>query len=400
MDITLVTVSIICLVVLLLIVLLKRFRQPYLIAYMTAGIALRPLLDRMRAGAHQIETIGEMGLLLLMLFIGMEMHIPNKRSLLIKPVIAQLAKTALSVAFAFLIGNMIHLSTAHSIVLSMLFVFNSTPIVSDYLQRNNQLHSAFGIIILNVLLLQDILLTPALTILRFISSGKVNLWSLTGAVIACLIVVLLLKSIRNERMVHVEFFSVFKEDHDLQIFLGLSLCLGFGVLAELAGLTSSIGSFIAGILIGRTPALHWLERSLNPLRVFFVAFFFMSIGLQQDISYIITHPLLILAVTGLVLLSNSVLSALVFRALGFNWTDSFHAGALLAHTGEFGILACSLAHSIGLIDTYFFKVAIAITGVSLLLSTAWIQVHQNIFKSIGRSNELLRTSMGQGPRRL
>ncbi|MEX6689561.1 cation:proton antiporter [Danxiaibacter flavus] len=385
MDVTLFSISLACLVVLLLIVLLKKLRQPYLIAYLTAGTLLRPVLHCILPTTQQIETIGEVGLLLLMFFLGMEMHIPNRRSLLIKPFIAQVSKTLLGIGFAFLIGRILHLPNEHCIILSMLFVFNSTAIVSDYLRRNGQLATNFGIVILNMLLLQDVLLAPTLTLLRFLSSSQVQVVPLIGAAIACALIFVLLKSIRGDRIIRIPGLTFLQNDHDLQVFFGLSLCLGFGTLAELAGLTSSIGSFIAGILIGRSPALHWLEKTLRPLRVFFVAFFFMSIGLQLDLSYIMTHPELTLIAASLILISNSLLSALIFRVLQFKWADSFYAGALLAHTGEFGILACSLAHSLGLIDSAFFKVVIATTGLSLLLSTVWIQFPQRLVTYILRS---------------
>lgn len=352
-------------------------QQPYLIAYITAGIALRPLIGNLLAGTAEIQRIGELGLLFLMFFLGMEMHVPNKRSLLLKPVIAQMIKTVLSVVFALLAGWLLQLNINYIVVLSMLFVFNSTAIVGDYLQKNNQLTTAFGIIVLNMLLLQDVLLAPALTVLRFLSTGEISIVRLTGAVFACVGIYLLLKVVRNGQMIKLPFAHFFDNDHDLQVFFGLFICLGFGLLAESVGLTSAIGSFLAGMLIGRIKDLHWLEHSLRPFRIFFVAFFFMSIGLQLEVRYIAEHPALVFIATLLVLLSNSLLSAIVFRLLHFNWKESFYAGALLAHTGEFGILACSLAHSMGLIDTPFFKAAIAITGLTFLLSTTWIKVLQH-----------------------
>jgi CPA2 family monovalent cation:H+ antiporter-2 len=72
------------------------------------------------------------------------------------------------------------------------------------------------------------------------------------------------------------------------------ISLGLGLIAELAGLSGAIGSFVAGILIGRTQSFHWLEHSLKPFRIFFVSFFFMSIGLRLDLVYLAINYKLIL----------------------------------------------------------------------------------------------------------
>lgn len=72
------------------------------------------------------------------------------------------------------------------------------------------------------------------------------------------------------------YFSRIADDHDLQLFTGLLLCMGFGLQADTVGLSSALGSFIAGVLVGR-------------LKVFFTALFFVSIGLRVDLTYFLDH---------------------------------------------------------------------------------------------------------------
>ena len=163
-----------------------------------------------------------------------------------------------------------------------------------------------------------------------------------------------------------------EKDHELQVFTGMFICLGFALLASFAGLTPPIGSFIAGIYIGRVHAFHWLENVLRPFKIFFVALFFVSVGLMLDLAYIRANYIFILAIGAVVLLINSLLTSIVFRCLKFSLKDSMYAGALLSQTGEFGVLACSLAYQLHIINYGLFKLALAITGLSLLLSTIWM----------------------------
>src|SRR5215217_7843574 len=93
-------ISMMCLVILLLIFLLKKFRQPYMIAYIIAGIILGPYASGLFANTEDTASLGEIGILLMMFFIGTEMEIPDRRSLLLKPVIAQAIKMLLCLLLA------------------------------------------------------------------------------------------------------------------------------------------------------------------------------------------------------------------------------------------------------------------------------------------------------------
>lgn len=98
------SVSILCLTTLGMMFILKRFNQPYLIAYILVGIILGPHITGVFTNPEQTETIGEIGILLLMFFLGMEINVPDNRSVLVKPVVAQSAKIILSIGFAWIIG--------------------------------------------------------------------------------------------------------------------------------------------------------------------------------------------------------------------------------------------------------------------------------------------------------
>ncbi|MFP7655440.1 cation:proton antiporter domain-containing protein [Chryseobacterium proteolyticum] len=76
--------------------------------------------------------------------------------------------------------------------------------------------------------------------------------------------------------------------------------------------------------------------------------------------------------TLVVLISNSIMSSVFFRILNFSWKDSFYGGALLSQTGEFGILALSIAYKSDMVGYDLYKAGLGITCLSLLLSTFWI----------------------------
>lgn len=373
------SICILCLTALGMMFLLKKLNQPYLIAYMIAGIVLGPYGAEVFIHAHDIEVVGEIGILILMFYLGMEINVPDKRSILIIPVIAQSMKILLSLACAFLVGQITGLSNNSIILVAVLFVFNSTAVVSELLKKHRTLKSALGIMILNMLIFQDLLLAPVLTLLKTLNTADLRYRDMILPVIGCVAVFFVLKRIRNAQEIRLPaFFKSIGKDHDLQVFAGLLICLGLGLLAELIGLSSAFGSFIAGMMVGRVRIFNWLEHALLPFRVFFVTLFFVSVGLRLDIPYLYSHWEMLILGTFFVLVSNSVMSALIFRLLKYSWKDSWYGGALLSQTGEFGILALSIAYKTGIIELSVYKAGLGITCLSLLLSTVWIAVLKNL----------------------
>ena len=382
------TVSILCMTILGLMFLLKKLNQPYLIAYIIAGIVLGPSGVQLFSKAEDIEVIGEIGILLLMFFIGMEINIPNKKSLIIKPILAQGLKIILSFIFAHLIGDILHLDNKSVLLIALLFTFNSTAVVVDFLKKHGTLHTSFGIVILNILLLQDLLLAPALTVLKFWNGYNLSLLNVVLPLAICAAIFLIFRKIRH--ISEIKLSSAFLEnDHDLQVFSGLFICLGFGLVAEAVGFSAALGSFIAGVLVGKMKAFHWLEHALLPFKVFFVSLFFVSIGLRMDIHYLLSNYKLIAIGTLVVLVSNSIMSAIFFRILNFKWKDSFYGGALLSQTGEFGILALSIAYKSNMVGYDLYKAGLAITCLSLLFSTIWISF--GTFFSKSQTGSLTKT---------
>lgn len=372
MHALLLSVSIMCLVILLLMFVLKRLKQPYMVAYIVTGILLGPQVLGVFSQKEQVAELGELGILLLMFFLGIELDIPDNRSLLRKPLIAQGCKLLLSLACSFVLGNITGWEVSYILLLALLFTFNSTAVVSEFLKKNNDLYGITGRTVLNMLLLQDVMVAPTFTLLQFFGKAEVTLAPLAMALAGCVLIFLLLRSIRNRNLYQLPIVNELGKDHELQVFAAILICLGFALLASSAHLTPAIGSFVAGVFIGRTKAFHWLENTLRPFQIFFMAFFFVSVGLGLDMVYILDNYQWLLAATITVMLINSVLSTLIFKWLSFPWKDSIYAGALLSQTGEFGLLACSVAYEFGVIDGLFYKAALAITGLTLLLSTIWI----------------------------
>jgi CPA2 family monovalent cation:H+ antiporter-2 len=170
----LLSVSVMCLVILLLIYLFKKLQQPYLIAYLLAGILLGPYVTGIYKDSGSITALGEIGIVLMMFFLGIEIEIPDNKSLLRKPFVAQGIKTLFSFIFAFIVGEWLSWSVGFILLLTIILSFNSTAVVSEFLRKNKELHTPIGKTVLNILLLQDFLVAPVFTAFQFIRKSEID----------------------------------------------------------------------------------------------------------------------------------------------------------------------------------------------------------------------------------
>ncbi|WP_431217638.1 cation:proton antiporter [Puia sp. P3] len=342
-----------------------------MVAYILAGIVLGPGMAGLFVPDKGPAELGEFGILLLMFFLGLEIEIPAKGTLLWRPMAGQVIKMLLALTVAWLAGAWLAWGWHNRLLLSVLLTFNSTAVVSEYMRQTGELDTNTGKLVLNMLLLQDVLVAPVFAFFQWMGRPATQWPTLLASAAIAIILIFLLQKVRNRDIWSWRGWQLLESDHDMQVFLAASCCLCCALLSSMAGLSGPIGSFAAGMWLGRARGFEWLSRVLKPFKVFFVALYFVSVGLLIDLHFIASHWLSILVITSAVLLTNSLLSAVAFRLLGIPWKDSWWAGALLSQTGELGLLACSMAADSGMIDAGMYKLSVAVTGLALFLSTAW-----------------------------
>lgn len=140
--------------------------------------------------------------------------------------------------------------------------------------------------ILLLILLQDILVVPMLIVINFMGQGELNQTQLIGASAGGILIIFFLRAAMKNQLLRLPLNKDIHDDQDLQIFVGLFICFGLAWLTHLIGLSSALGAFVAGIIIGQDESTEKLKHNLNPFRVFFLALFFISIGLQLNTSFL------------------------------------------------------------------------------------------------------------------
>ncbi|MXO04860.1 cation:proton antiporter [Flavobacterium sp. HBTb2-11-1] len=375
-------IAVLSCVVLFLILLLRRFRQPYFTAYIIAGILLGPKLLNVIHDPAVAAELGEIGIVLLMFSIGAEIDLNHLSRNFYKPFAIVLVQILMSFLCMYALGAYLDWSASRIMLMSFIISLSSSAIVFQYLEKSGEIRSSLGIITCGVLLMQDILVVPMILSLNFISGSNASFFELIKVCAGGILILLFLRAAIKKKILKIPMRREIIADHDLQVFIGFCICFGMAWVSSWFGLSPAFGAFAAGIVIGQDKATRWLEKSLIPLRVFFMAFFFLAIGLQLDLHFFAANAGTIIIVAVSVLLISSLINSLLFRLTGSSWRDSIYAGGLLSQIGEFSFVLLTLAASLGLVEDYIYQITLAVITSTMLLSSIWLTIIRRLIYTL------------------
>jgi len=368
----------ISLMVMLLGLLLKKLNQPYIIAYIATGIILGPFGLKLITDYQEIEKFGEIGLVILMFFIGMEISLPD----FIKKWKIALVGTGSQILFSLLLAYLLSLLLGWPInrwvLIGFIISISSSAVVIKLIESSKNPEANIHQDVISILLTQDILIVPMLITLNVLSGEKVDIQEIAMQIFGGICIILLMVYVFKKREIKLPFEDIIKDDHELQVFASFIACFGIALFTSTAHLSPSLGALISGIVINATQSGKWLHDTLHPFRVLFVTLFFISIGLLIDINFLTEHILTVSLLVIGVYLSNHMINMIALRFLGNSIRESFYGASLLAQIGEFSFVLALYGYQQSVISQYSYQLTILVIAITILISPLWIVVGQKV----------------------
>ncbi|MEL6926221.1 MAG: cation:proton antiporter, partial [Bacteroidota bacterium] len=266
--------------------ILRRFRQPYIIAYMLAGTLMGQHGMSILTDENVIQTMGEFGLILLLFFIGMEISLPNLIKNWKVPIVGTLLQISGSILLLTGLGWFFEWGINQTIVLGFVTSLSSSAVVIKLLQDNHEFHTAIGQNVISILIMQDILIVPMLIVTSQLGGGKLHTHEIALQIVGGLLMIGLIAWLIRKKNFTLPFVDKFKDDHELQVMIAFIFCFGFALVTALFGLSAALGAFVGGIFVNAANATEWFHDSLHSFRVVFVALFFVSVGMLIDLDFL------------------------------------------------------------------------------------------------------------------
>jgi CPA2 family monovalent cation:H+ antiporter-2 len=358
---------------------LMRLKQPPLVGFILAGVFLGPTGLGLIDNNENVTALAEMGVLVLLFFIGTELSLKAFVSTLKPAVIVATGQLAAGMALGGGIVWLTGASVTEGIILGFIIALSSTVVAMKMLDEMGALRRMPGRITVGVMIAQDIAVVPMLILVSsFGGEGASPLELVVKIALAVGLLAALLWWLGRTSKIKVPFDEEVGDNVELLALGSLAACFAAAAVSGLVGLSPAYGAFVAGLVIGNSTLRNRVIPVIEPIQSILLVVFFLSIGLLIDLSYIREHLEVVLTAAILVIVIKTVLNVLLLRATGFDRETALIGGLSMAQIGEFSFVLAAAGFSAGALGYDIYRLSIAVTAITLLLSPAWIALMRRL----------------------
>lgn len=377
--------------------IMHRFRISAVLGFLVIGLVVGPYgLGRLTEVApwlgavvisdiEGVRALAELGVVFLLFMIGLELSLArllSMRRLVFGLGGSQVVVTAAVIAaVAYLFGN----SSEAAIVIGSCLALSSTAIVTQILVESRRFSSPAGQASFAVLLFQDLAVVPILFLTGVLAAGSEGSVPIAFALALGKAAVAIAVIMAVGRIVIRPVFRLVGQTRSRELFMAtvLLIVIGTATITAQAGLSLSLGAFLAGLLLAETEYRHQIEIDVEPFKGLLLGLFFMSVGMSIDVSAVLDEPLWIpLSVVGLFAIKGAIVYLLA-RAFGQSRPVAAESALLLGQGGEFAFVVISLALSLALLPLPTAQFMLIVTSLSMIATPAVARLSIALAKRIG-----------------
>jgi CPA2 family monovalent cation:H+ antiporter-2 len=161
----------------------------------------------------------------------------------------------------------------------------------------------------------------------------------------------------------------------------LLIVIATAVGMQEAGLSMGMGAFVAGILLANSSFRHQLETEIEPFKGLLLGLFFIAIGMNLDLSLLVSKPLFILSASVMLVLVKTGIIFAILKMAKQRKTDAIRVGLMLSQGGEFAFVVMAQASGNGLLPLQISSEVTLIVGISMALTAPLVILHSLWFNS-------------------
>ena len=369
------------------VVLFRRLGVSPMLGYLAAGLLIGPSGLALVNDVDTIRVVGELGVVMLLFSIGLELSF--KRLALLRGEVFGLGGAQLAIT-GLIIGAAVYafgVSGKAAFVIGAGLALSSTAVVLQLLSERGEVATRLGRVSFSILLLQDLAVVPLLAVVPIMSAQSADFnWSAASLAVGKAALALALIMVAG-RLVLQPIYRTVARDHGHETFIALTLLavLGTGWATEQAGLSLTLGAFLAGLLLAETEFRHQIEADIQPFQGLLMGLFFMAIGMQVDLGEAARQWWLIgLLVAGLIVVKTAILFALCRVFVKLPGLLSLRIGLLLSQGGEFAFILVGSAALIGVVPAHAKQVCLIVASITMIATPFLAMAGKAIEERFGR----------------
>ena len=375
-----------------------RLHIPPVVGFILTGVLAGPHGWGLVGGTDDVETLAELGIILLLFGIGMEFSLKKLMQIRRLFLLGGSLQVGLTILVSFLIAKGLGRPLGEAVFLGCLLSMSSTAILLGVLDQKGESASPHGRLSISILIFQDMVAIPMLLLTPLLGEGQGGqgmslslLWPLVKGLIT-----LGLVFFSAQRLVPRLLLLVARtRNKELFLLSVLSLCFGVAWLTSSLGLSLTIGAFLAGLIISESEYSNEAISHIFPFQALFISFFFVSVGMLLDVDFVLHQPWIILALAIGILILKTLTGGIATLILGFPIRTAVLVGIGLSQIGEFSFVLAKTGVQHGLGSDYYYQIFLATSLLTLIISPILINLSPRIASwiSLFPFPEKLRTGL-------
>lgn len=363
-----------------------KIRIPTVVGYLLTGVIAGPHMLSLAGGRNEIEVLAEIGVVLLLFTIGMEFSLQHLLKIRRIVFFGGFIQVFITAGIFFLISYFYQMTWQSRLFIGFLVALSSSALVMKLLQERSEITSNYGRTVLGILIFQDLLLVPLLLFTNLLADNSaVNIPREIIFLIIKVVLIISLVYAGNRwvlpRLLHLVAMTKNQEIFIMSIFM---ICFAIALLTSKLGMSLAFGAFLAGLMISESEYSHNVFGNFLPIKDIFASFFFVSIGMLLDLSFVNDHlPLVILSVF-LVLTFKTVIAGGTGFILGHTLQGTLLIGLSLSQVGEFSFILAKMGHNSAILSDFYYQLFLAVAVITMATTPFLIRVSKPLFNAMCR----------------
>jgi len=351
------------------VLLLQRLRLPSVLGFLVTGIIIGPFGFGLIENPEQIEILSEIGVILLMFVIGMELSIKQLASIKRTVFLGGLLQVGLSIIVTAFIFSVLGFSWNEAVFMGFLFSLSSTAIVLKILYDRNEITAPHGRMALGILIFQDLIVVPMMLITPMMAGTTGDLYNEVLLLVLKSALVLALTYVGAKYLVPRAMYLIAQtKSKELFLLATIALCFTVAFITASAGLSLAFGAFLAGLIISESDYSHQATSTILPFRELFISFFFISIGMLLDLDFFVKNAAVIMLMVVVVFILKGGVVSLTAAALNYPVRTVLLTGMALFQVGEFAFILSRIGIESGLLSQQMNQYFLSVSVFTMLLT--------------------------------
>ncbi|MEC9487410.1 MAG: cation:proton antiporter family protein [Prosthecochloris sp.] len=359
-------------------------RQPMIVSFIAAGILAGPSVLDIVQSHEYIELMAELGIALLLFLVGLKLDVSLVRSLGMVSLATGLGQVLFTAVIGFFIGQLIGLDMVTSLYVAVALTFSSTIIIVKLLSDKKEVDSLHGRIALGFLIVQDIVVVVAMMVLSAfgIKSGDAGQGSVLlqiGSIVLYGMLMVLFVTVFI-RYLATPLVDRFARSPELLVTFALGWAAFLASMGDALGFSMELGGLLAGVSLASTPIRESIVSRMASLRDFLLLFFFISLGMNLDLSLLGAQMVPALLFSLFVLVGNPLIVMIIMGLLGYRKRTGFLAGLTVAQISEFSLIFIAMGRDLGHLQPEAIGLVTLVGMITIALSVYMITYSHSLYQ--------------------